>query len=193
LTASIPASIPIGYCAEPPDPDSPWFVLRTKTNFEQAVCSELFHYGIQAITLTTKIKARDRRTHRPAIIERPLWPGYALARFTPAQRPMIRSQISYVIDILRFGISGDARVSPDELANVRTLLSSGAPLRPRLQIMKGQKVRVIKGCMAGLIGEYVHSWGEDIVVVNLPFFGRSLGTPISEEMIEVVSDAPDSL
>lgn len=134
------------------------------------------------------VKCRDRKTHRPAELQRPVWPGYVLARFEESQRPIILGQTSFVIDVLRFGCSGDAVVSADEVHRTRVLLDAGVPLRPRVKVMAGQKVRIRSGCMAGLVGEYIRAQGngEDIFWINMPLFGRSIGTPIAAELVELI-------
>ena len=132
-----------------------------------------------------KVMARDRKTHRPALDRRPVFPGYAFARFDNERRGEVKRVVAYLIDFLRFG-GGEAFVPAEEMGRIQLLLESPAPIYRRIGFVAGQRVRVKSGAMAGLEGVFVREMRERLIGVSMPLFGRTVLTPIDEELVEPV-------
>jgi transcription antitermination factor NusG len=146
------------------------------------------HLGVECITLMHNTRGRNRKTHRAEIVQRSVFPGYVFARdVNDQQRREICNHVAYFICFLRFGPE-EALVADDELQAIRRILQAEIPIVARLQLIPGQRVRIRRGCMAGLMGEYVsdgNGWGDELII-NMPLFGRSVAMPITADMVDVL-------
>lgn len=163
----------------------PYRVLRVQTSRELIVKEQLDRMGAESIVPKTRVMVRDKKTHRPAWDFRPLFSSYVFARYDSRQRGEIANYVSYFLGFLRFG-DDDAIVYPDEMERINLILATDAAVESRPYLTVGQSVKVIRGCMTGLVGDYVRTDKEEIVVVNLPYFGRSVATPLPWEYVEAI-------
>jgi transcription termination/antitermination protein NusG len=165
------------------DPERPWKVIHVRTARESETQSMLTHLGIDAITPNYRIKRQDRRTGKMIEESKVVFSSYVFCRFEQHQRATVTNIIPFVIRILRFD-GRDALVQPDEMARIRLMLAAGGPIDARQELRQGRMVRVIKGPMNGLVGDFVKEGKSGIVIVNLPLLGRSCATEIDINYVE---------
>lgn len=141
---------------------------------------------MSAIVPTTKVKVHPHGLKKnPVVLDRALFPGYVFCQYEhQSQRADVRNYIPFVYNWLRFGQT-EATVSGDEMARVRFVLEQGVDLFPQLKLTPGDRVRVKAGCLAGLPGEFIREHREGFVVINMPWFGRSVKTPIELDLLEL--------
>ena len=66
---------------------------------------------------------------------------------------------------------------------VRSLLASGELIQEWRELVVGEKVKVIKGSMAGIEGVVAKLGGDDHIVINMPLLGRAVGVAMSRGWI----------
>jgi transcription antitermination factor NusG len=180
------SAFPIGYLAPPQEQESPFRVIRCLTGKELVVSGQLFHFGIPFEVLMHPVKKHRHGVARPDIVQRPLFPGYVLLKYDDERRGALLQNLAYVIDFLRFG-SKLAAVYQEEVDLAKTMLASGLPMFPRIELIRGQKVRVKYGPLTGVVGEFSRWRGEDQLVANFEMFGRSVGTRMACDQVEAVA------
>ena len=169
--------------------ETPWLVTRSRSGFEMKVHQQLERLGIESVVPQMRTKMRDPKTHRPVIAAKPCFIGYNFLRLGESHDRAELTNISYFIDVLRFG-SQQAFLPADEMSRVCLLLDSDGPVYGRVELIPGQRVRVVKGSMTGVVGEFIRNRGEDQFVVNIPMFGRSLATPLPFDWVAPLEAVP---
>src|ERR1700677_4474973 len=102
----------------------PWYVVRTRSNFERSVSLSLQEKGKE--TFLPVYRSRRRWSDRTKEIELPLFAGYVFSRFDPYSRLPIL-QTPGVVSIVGSS-TGPIPVEESEIEAVRALLQAGLPV-----------------------------------------------------------------
>jgi transcription antitermination factor NusG len=117
-----------------------------------------------------------RWSDREKATEKPLFPGYLFARFDAATGADAIKAVRGVVQIL----STDSQpypISDDEIANLRTVIESNAPVM-RGPYVAGERVRVEKGPFAGVEGVISRIKGATLLSIPVEILGRSVSVSI---------------
>ena len=127
--------------------NEPWSVLQVVANHEKRVARQLAVRSLEHyLPLYTE---RSRWTDRTVVLERPLFPGYVFARYSPDTRIAVLSTPG-VLKLL--GDSKSGMVNCAEVDRIREALASGCVLKPHPGISVGTRVRVCRGIFEGAEG-----------------------------------------
>lgn len=163
-------------------PQPAWYVLHTRSRFEQVVFDGLDRKSIEPFLpkMTVVSKRRDRRM----TIRVPIFPGYIFVKsdLTPTER----LEIVKTIGVVRFigNNEGPLSVPEESIASLRIMVSSDAPIITGNQLRKGDKVMVVSGPFAGIIGIFVTYRGSDRVVVSIEALGQYAAVSVAAENVE---------
>lgn len=179
-----------------------WYVIRTATRQEQKVVDGLHDLArAHLISMDAYVPCETRWNHLTRVKtlkQVPMLPSYLFLRIAPEHLWRV-DKIEGVYQILGWATRQSDKEAlrlgafVDEL---RTAEQAGAFDRTkgqdgvRVQIKRGEKVRVSGGQFSGFVGEILEAKGKDRVRVLLAMFGRLLPVPIRLEHLapqEVVS------
>jgi transcription antitermination factor NusG len=147
-----------------------WFALMVKPRFEKSVSGLLRSKGLEEFN---PLAPRKREwSDRSKLIEFPLFPRYLFCRFSFDQRIPVLSTPG-VLRIIGFGPT-PCHIPDSEIEAIRTAVRSGVPLLNCDYLAAGQKVRVVKGPLAGVEGLFVESKSDTRVVLSVHLLQRSL-------------------
>ena len=129
--------------------DTPrWFALRTRSRHEKIVRDQLMNQGIEPLLPT--VKRLSQWKDRKKEIEVPLFSGYCFVRFASEQQlPVLK--IIGVVDIVGNGHRPEP-IQDEEIAALRTLMSSVLPYDPHPYLHEGMQVEVVRGPLQGIHG-----------------------------------------
>ena len=128
--------------------DLHWYALRTKSRHEKVVREQLANQGIEPLLPT--VKRLSQWKDRKKEIEVPLFSGYCFVRFTFDQKLPVLKTIG-VVDIV--GTSSNPEPIPDdEIAAIKTLMTSVLPYDPHPYLHEGMRVEVVRGPLQGVHG-----------------------------------------
>ncbi len=161
-----------------------WYVLHTKSRFENVVNDGLGKKSIEVFL--PKITVRSKRRDRKAMIRIPLFPGYLFVRTDLA--PESHLEIVKTAGAVRLIGSKQGPVSvPDEtIDSLKIMVTSDHPVTTGNSLKKGDKVLVIRGPFIGVTGTFIRYGGKGRVVVNIEALGQYAGVEVSEDEIEIV-------
>ena len=155
-----------------------WYAIRVKANREHVTKLSLAGRGYE--TFLPLYSAIHSEASRP----KPLFPGYVFSRFDSRQRlPVVTSP--GVVSIVGFG-GTLAPLDEAEVAAIRSMVMSKAPLYPWPFLKEGQRVRVVKGALAGLEGIVSRSPRGWRVVASITLLQRSVAVEIERSRIEPI-------
>jgi transcription antitermination factor NusG len=151
-----------------------WFALHVHTNFERRVAGMLAEKGFECYV--PLLQCRRQWSDRVKELEIPLFPGYVFCEMD------VEIRMPVLVTPRVRGIVGSGKqpisIPDEELAMVRTVVSSGllTGLHPYLQA--GQKVLIERGPLAGVKGTLVDVKGSPRVVVSIDLLQRSIAAQV---------------
>ncbi len=156
------------------DDPKPWYAVWTRSRAEKAVHDQLVRKGVEVFlpTITRWSRWKDRRKR----IDWPLFPGYCFARFDAADALRVLNSTG-VATIVSF----DGEMAPiphAEVDAIRRLVTSGLQYDPCPLIKEGDKVEVIHGPLAGVVGRLVRKGPHARLVLSVDMINRAVAVPV---------------
>lgn len=162
--------------------DAHWYALVVQPRHEKAVDEHLRRRGLAALCPT--YQARKRWSDRIKVVDLPLFAGYVFACFSYAQR-IAALGTGGVRSIVGFG-STPQPIPEAEIAALRSIRIAGLPMRPWPFLQVGQRVQVVKGCLAGLEGILAREKDLFRVVVSVEMLMRSVAVEVERDCVAPV-------
>jgi transcription antitermination factor NusG len=167
----------------PPAQQGHWYALVVQPKHEKAVDEYLRRRGLAALCPT--YQARKSWSDRIKVVDLPLFAGYVFSCFSYAQR-IVALSTAGVRAIVGFGPT--PQPIPDaEIAALQSIRIAGLPMRPWPYLRVGQRVQVVKGCLAGLEGILAREKDLFRVVVSVEMLMRSVAIEVERDSIEPVN------
>ena len=161
-----------------------WYVLHTKSRFENVVNDGLSKKSIEVFL--PKVTVRSKRRDRKAMIRVPLFPGYLFVKTDLA--PESHLEIVKTGGAVRLIGSkhGPVPVPEETVESLKIMVAAKHPITTGYNLKKGDKVLVIHGPFAGVTGTFLRHGGKGRVVVNIEALGQYAGVEVGEDDIEIV-------
>lgn len=165
---------------------SGWYVLHTKSRFENIVTDNLLKKSMEPFL--PKMKVQSKRKDRKAIISVPIFPGYVFIK--TVIRADIYLNILKTVGVVRFIGFGDTPVpvSENSIESLKIMIESHLPITTGCKFKKNEKIIVINGTLKGVIGFFVRYAGIGRIVINIDALGQFAAVDISEDDIETLPD-----
>ncbi|MFH1077606.1 MAG: UpxY family transcription antiterminator [Pseudomonadota bacterium] len=160
-----------------------WYVLHTKSRFEEVVSEGLSKKTLDAFLpkIATLSKRRDRRQ----VIRVPLFPGYVFVKSD--LNPEERLKIIKTIGVVRIvgNNDGPIPVSGDVINSLQIMTAGDSNVYVEsARLHKGDKVIVVSGPFTGIVGIFVRYQGIGRVVVTVDLLGQSAAVEVDESLVE---------
>ena len=161
-----------------------WYVLHTKSRFENVVNDGLGKKSIEVFL--PKITVRSKRRDRKAMIRIPLFPGYLFVKTDLA--PESHLEIVKTAGAVRLigSKQGPVPVPAETIDSLKIMVTADHPVTTGYRLKKGDKVQVVNGPFVGVTGTFVRYGGKGRVVVNIEALGQYAGVEVSEDEIEII-------
>jgi transcription elongation factor/antiterminator RfaH len=161
-----------------------WYVLHTKSRFENVVNEGLIKKSLQVFL--PKVQMRSKRRDRKMMIRAPLFPGYLFVRSN--LNPYEHIEIVKTVGAVRLigNKDGPIPVSEQTIESLRIMVQGNHPIETGTRFKKGDRVVVVNGPFTGVIGIFARYKGKERVVVNIDALGQYAGVEVDEDDIEVV-------
>jgi transcriptional antiterminator NusG len=164
------------------NPMGKWFVLHTRSRFENVVNDGLTKKSIEVFL--PKILVRSKRRDRKKMIRIPVFPGYLFVKSD--MNPNEHIEIVKTIGVVRFigTKDGPVPVSEETIESLKIMVNSEGPVTTGNRLVKGDKVMVVNGPFAGVIGTFVNYRGKGRIVINVVALGQTAAVDVDESDIE---------
>jgi transcriptional antiterminator NusG len=161
-----------------------WYVLHTKSRFENVVNDGLLKKHIEVFL--PKVTVRSKRRDRKTMIRVPLFPGYVFVKTD--LHPHHHLEIVKTVGAVRLigNKQGPIPVPDETVASLKIMVSTDYPVTTGNRLQKGDRVLVVSGPFAGVVGTFVRYRGQGRVIVNIEALGQYAGVEVSQEDIEIV-------
>ena len=161
-----------------------WYAVRVRSNCEAAVNGALTNKAYEAFLPT--YRTRRRWSDRMKDVEAPLFRGYTFCRFDASRRLPILTTPGVVAIV--GSAAGPIPIDKQEIANVRSLATSGVVMGPWPFLREGQFVSVERGPLAGVEGIIVSLKGQFRLVVSISLLQRSVAVEIDRTWVRPISN-----
>ena len=161
-----------------------WYVLHTKSRFENVVTEGLGKKSIEVFL--PKITVRSKRRDRKAMIRIPLFPGYLFVKTDLV--PESHLEIVKTAGAVRLigSKQGPVSVPEETIDSLKIMVTGDHPVTTGSSLKKGDKVLVVSGPFVGVTGTFIRYGGKGRVVVNIEALGQYAGVEVSEDEIEIL-------
>ncbi len=175
----------------PPQPDltggtlpevamgTPWYALSVKHQHERTIQRALSEGGFEAFSPT--YRARRQWSDRVKEIELPLFAGYVFCRF-PLEAKVRILNTPAVSRVVQFG--GTPTAVPDtEIDAIRSIVASKLPMRPWPRLKCGDRVRIERGPLRGVVGVLLKEKDALELIVSVELLQRSVAVQVAAASI----------
>jgi transcriptional antiterminator NusG len=165
-----------------------WFVLLTKSNFENVVCERIYQKNFEIFLPKIKIKSRQR--NKKTMIERPLFPGYIFVKtYTDPQTHLNILKTPGAVRLLG-NKDNPVPVPTTQIESLRILTKSDTDIitGDSKKLKKGTPVLIIGGPMVGIKGIFIKYKGKNRVIIDIDSLKQFAGIEVLKENIEKVPE-----
>jgi len=163
-----------------------WYVLHTKSRFENVVNEGLQKKSFEAFL--PKIRVKSKRRDRKLMIHVPLFPGYLFVRSN--LNPPEHLEILKTVGVVRMvgNRSGPIPVFDDTVESLKIMVTGGEEIITGTRFKKGDTIMVVEGPFAGVTGYFIRYRGKGRVVVNIEALGQFAAVDVDEDDVERVPE-----
>ena len=161
-----------------------WFVLHTKSRFENVVYEGLMRKSITAFL--PRIRVRSKRRDRRMMIHVPLFPGYVFVQTD--LHPNHHIDIVKTAGAVRLigNREGPVFVPDETVESLKIMVSVDQEIQTGHRFRKGDRVVVIRGPFAGVTGIFSRYSGGGHVVVSIEALGQYASVDVDQEDVEIL-------
>jgi transcription antitermination factor NusG len=162
-----------------------WYAVSTRSRHENVAASMLAGLGIRYfLPLITEVR---RWSDRKQTVCRPLFPCYLFVNIARSCETQLR--VLKVPGIVNFvgSAHGPTAIPEEEIDSVRAVLSSGVGCVPHPFLQQGDRVRIVRGVLAGIEGTFVRSLTDSKLVISIEMIQRSMAINIDGCDIEHIT------
>jgi len=171
------------------DPGASWYAVWTRSRQEKAAASTLNTLGIlHYLPLTSELR---QWSDRKQMVEVPLFGGYLFVYMSLVSSN--RLQVLKVPGIVAFvgNQSGPSRIPDQQIEDIRAVLSSGVECSVHQFPNAGDRVRVMRGPLAGVEGTFERKASTSRLLISIEMIRQSLSVNVSMEDVEPINARPD--
>ncbi|MFH0724958.1 MAG: UpxY family transcription antiterminator [Pseudomonadota bacterium] len=160
-----------------------WYVLHTKSRFESVVHDGLVKKSVEVFL--PKIFVQSKRKDRKKMIRVPLFPGYVFVKTD--LNPYHHLEILKTTGAVKLigNKTEPVPVNHQTIDSLRIMVQGDFPVMTGVRFQAGDRVVVLNGPFAGVIGEFIRYKGGGRVVVNVEALGQYAAVEVSEEDVEI--------
>lgn len=147
-----------------------WYAAYTFANHERRVAEQLERKGIESfLPLYEAVRQwKDRRVR----LQLPLFPGYVFVRI-PLSEKLEVLRLAGVARLVGFG-DQPASLAREEIEGLRGSMGGRVKMEPYPYLGHGQRVRVLRGPLAGMEGIVLRNRGKFRFVLSIDLIMRSV-------------------
>jgi transcription antitermination factor NusG len=162
-----------------------WYAVSTKSRQEKVIASMLEYLDVT--NFLPLIKEERRWSDRNQMVAMPLFQGYVFVRIAPTGELLLRVlKVPGVVDFVR-SRTGPLAIPDGEIEDVRAVLTHGVGCSPYPFLQAGDRVRVVRGALAGVEGTFVWSGSQSKLVISVEMIQRSVAVSVAKSDVEAVS------
>ncbi|KJU82290.1 transcription antitermination protein NusG [Candidatus Magnetobacterium bavaricum] len=165
--------------------DVHWYAVYVKSKHEFKVLEHLEKVGVEVFLAT--VERLRRWKDRKKIMLFPLFPSYLFVHISNINKELIT--VLKIPGVVRFlcVIPGEPEPVPDDQINsLKKLITSKESIDPYPYLKEGQRVRVIRGPLAGVEGILIGRYDRHFVVLSIDMLRQGVAVKIDSSDVESI-------
>ena len=162
--------------------DSRWFALWTRSRQEKVAASMLHTLEVPYF-LPLKSEIRQW-SDRKQTVEVPLFSGYLFVRMNPTKDSRLQVLKTPGIAGLVGNHIGPLPIPDQQIEDIRTVLNQQVECTAHPLLQEGDRVRVVRGPLAGVEGRLVHINSRSRLMISIEMIHQALSVNISRHDVE---------
>jgi transcription antitermination factor NusG len=160
-----------------------WFAAYTMSRHEKCISSHCDRIGIEQF-LPLYSSQRSWKNRTTVDLQMPLFPNYIFVRLLPQDHgPLMR--LPGLLSIVGNG-AGPVVIPDADMELLRRIITCKT-IEPHPFMTKGDKVRVITGPLAGMIGVVLKKGNGLRLIVTLDMIGKSVSLQVDGSALELIA------
>src|SRR5664280_232493 len=176
----------MGYNIEVYDPDSCWYAVWTRSRQEKVAAASLNNLGIRHyLPLNSELR---HWSDRKQMVEVPLFSGYLFVCISLLKKNS-KLQVLKVPGIVGFvgNQTGPLPIPDQQIEDIHTVLTAGVECSVHPFLKEGDRVRVVRGALAGVVGTLLHTNSTSRLLISIDMIRQSLSVNVLREDVELVN------
>lgn len=159
-----------------------WYALHTKSRFENVVNEGLVKKTLDVFL--PKITVKSRRRDRHKMIRVPLFPGYIFVRTD--LNPYEHVEILKTTGAVRLigNTHGPVPIADATIESLKIMVSTDEEVITGTRFREGDRVVVVRGPFAGVMGIFSSYRGDGRVIVNIEALGQFAAVNVDADDVE---------
>ena len=166
------------------EPTPNWYALFVRSRHEFVTTEQLRKQGFQVFL--PSVNRTRRWSDRNKVVTFPMFPGYVFVHVRPSAEAFLhivqtRGSVSFV----SHEPGRPTIVDPGEMQNLLLLAEGAEDIDIYPHLSEGRTVSVKRGPLKGATGVLLKKDGRNMFLVNINILGRSIGTRVDAEDLEL--------
>jgi len=175
------------YSTDMDDPESHWYAVWIRSRQEKVTSTMLNNIGVQHY-LPLKSELRQW-SDRKQMVETPVFGGYLFVRINLMNKSRLQVLKSPGVICLIGNNAGPLPIPDQEIQDIRRVLAARIAYSHYAALNKGDRVRVVRGVLAGVEGTLVRANQTSRLVVSVELIHQSLAVCVSADDVERIGTA----
>lgn len=152
-------------------PREAWYAVYTRSRHERIVAEQLDLKRIECFLPLKNVIShwRDRRKS----VELPLFPGYVFVHALIRERRVDILKIPGAVQIIESS-DGPAAIPEEQIESVKRLVMSRVAFDPYAEVVRGDRVEIVRGPLQGVCGTLVRKKNIDRFVLSVDLIGKAV-------------------
>jgi transcription antitermination factor NusG len=161
--------------------ETSWYAVLTRSRQEKVASSMLDGLGIP--NFLPLVRETRQWSDRKQVVSVPLFPGYLFVRILLCELQLHVLRVPGVVTFI--GNQNGPQAIPDaEIDSVRTVLSRRVQCTPCSIPKFGDRVRIVRGLLAGIEGTLVRSGQDTNLVISVAMIQQSIAIHVDGSDVE---------
>lgn len=157
-----------------------WYVVYTRHQHEKSAAQLLIRKGLEV--LLPLYRSRSRWSDRTQVVHLPLFPNYLFVQCDLESRVQVLQTAGVCWFLGNAGVPSAIR--EEEISTIRRMAGSPLNVQPHDYLEHGDRVRVLRGPLAGLTGTLTRVKNQYRVVVSVELLRKSAAVEIDLSDVE---------
>ena len=165
-----------------------WYAVSTRSRQEKIAASML--ENLEVAHFLPLVEEERQWSDRKQKVTLPLFPGYLFVQIARSNELLLRVlKVPGVVDFVG-SRSGPLEIPKSEIESVRAVVSRGFCYSPCPFFKAGDRVRVVRGALAGVEGTLARCGAKSKLVISVEMIQRSVSVSVAVSDVEAVSCVP---
>jgi len=176
----------VNHTGEACDLQARWYAVWTRSRQEKMVAGMLGTHGIRHfLPLKSELRRWSDRMQRVRV---PLFSGYLFVHINPLKNNWLQVLKIPGVGALVGNQTGPVPVPDHQIEDVSRVLNAGVEYSVQSTGKEGDRVRVVRGVLAGVEGTWIRTHSESRLLISIEMIRQSLSVNILRSDVEVVAD-----